>query len=53
MGDPIQCKSNSGFEDQLTEKSWYHVQEVGENGYQVVNDKGELRYYGDVAFERR
>ena len=53
MGEHIQCKSNSGFEDQLTQKSWYVIQDVGENGYQIVNKKGELKYYGDIHFERR
>ena len=46
----VECKSNTGFEDQLTTEEAYQVQQVGENSYLVTNDKGDLRYYGQQNF---
>ena len=47
----VDCKTNSGFEDQLTSGGTYKVKTLGQNSYQVVNDKGELRYYGTSHFD--
>lgn len=46
----VKCKTNSGFEDQLTSNSSYRVKELGENSYLVQNDKGQVRWYGQQNF---
>lgn len=48
----IQCMDNSGFEDFLTRGRTYRVQAIGENGYQVLTDKGEGRFewFGECKF---
>ena len=44
------CVDNDGFEDQLTLESAYMVEQSGENGYQVYDDKEILRWYGELHF---
>lgn len=41
----VVCKDNEGFQDQLTVGEFYRV-EIGINSYQVLNDKGAIRWYG-------
>ncbi len=47
----IECRCNEGFEDQLTVGHHYPVKGKGVNGFEVVNDKGDRRYYGALKFE--
>ncbi len=46
----LECKDNSGFEDQLTVGKEYLVLRVGENDYKIVNDNEDHCWYGSVAF---
>jgi hypothetical protein len=48
----LECKDNSGFEDQLTVGLVYTVVTIGENGFKVVNDNEDECWYGDIAFCR-
>ncbi len=47
----VKCIDNEGFEDQLTVGFVYPVVFEGENGPQIINDKGQLRYYGTIKFK--
>jgi hypothetical protein len=49
----IECIDNDGFEDQLTKGHGYVVTMIGNGGesFQVKNDKGDLRWYGEAKFE--
>lgn len=44
----VKCTDNEGFEDQLHVGWIYPVLNNGVNGYQVVSDKGQQRYYGAI-----
>jgi hypothetical protein len=51
MYDRVECTSNSGFEDQLTEDSTYKVLAYQNNSIQIENDKGQVRWYGKIHFD--
>jgi hypothetical protein len=44
------CVDAGGFEDQLTEDYMYAVSQFGANSYKVLNDKGEVVWYGKSHF---
>ena len=46
----IENIDNNGFEDQLTAGKLYEVVAVGANGYEIENDNGVRRYYGEAKF---
>lgn len=47
----VKCVDREGFEDQLTVGFIYPIVFEGENGPQIINDKGELRHYGEGKFK--
>jgi len=49
----VLCVDEAGFEDQLTEGQTYPVALIGNGGssYQVENDQGDRRWYGEAKFE--
>lgn len=46
----ILCKSNDGFEDQLSAQAKYNIEAIGDNSYLITNDTGEQRWYGQQHF---
>lgn len=44
-------KGDEGFEDQLTADFVYPVLEHGANSVKVINDRGDLRWYGTSHFD--
>ncbi len=46
----IRCNDNDGFEDQLTTSTLYEVMCFGTNGYLIVNDRNQERWYGTSKF---
>lgn len=49
----VKCKTESGFEDQLTTSASYTIVELKGGSVSIVNDKGETRWYGlsNFSFE--
>lgn len=47
----VKCTFNYGFEDVLTEGKCYEVVAIGENSYQIVDDAGNERWYGQVNLQ--
>jgi hypothetical protein len=47
----VECKSNGGFEDQLTESTTYKVLAYQNNSIQIENDKDQVRWYGKMHFD--
>lgn len=46
----VQCKDNSGFEDQLTVNEKYSA-DLRNNSVCLLNDKGHVKWYGINKFE--
>lgn len=47
----VECVFNYGFEDVLTEGKLYEVESVGENSFQIIDDSGNKRWYGNVNLQ--
>ncbi len=47
----ITCKTNEAFEDSLTSKQSYNLIQMKNSSLLIVNDLGEMRWYGATRFE--
>ncbi|MEH6627712.1 MAG: hypothetical protein V7739_14805 [Motiliproteus sp.] len=45
------CKTNEAFEDSLTSKETYNLIRMKNASLLIVNDLGEMRWYGANRFE--